>query len=254
MKLAFQPQQKMNIRFKIILLVVVIVIASIKGLFGQMSMDIIQDPLKEDLLPEIEPLDTLIKSALLNAPTLKVHDKIIEIKATERQLKKKQFLDRISVGGAALFGTGTIYDAWTDGQNPSDFTTFRRNLAYNAGLNIRFTAGDIVNGKERRQLAKLELERSILERKTTEQVIREEVIRRYEDLLFCVEMIDIKASNLEAMRLSLEVAEEYFKAGNLQVDVYSTALAKKIKAEEEFEAAKAKARYCKRILDEIVNP
>ena len=217
-------------------------------LFGQMTIDNLENNNTELYVPKLPQLDTLIHCALAYAPNLKVQDKWIEIKAKQEQLKKKDILEKVSVGGSALFGTGTIYDAWTDGENPSDFTSYRRNVGYNTGINIRITAGDVVNGKQKRELARLELEKAMLERLPMEQEIREEVIRRYDDLTYCLTMIEMKSANLEAMRLSLEAAEPFFKAGNLPVTEYSTILSKKIKAEEELETAKARTVHCWRSL------
>lgn len=220
-------------------------------LSGQTAMNNFDDKNIELGMPTIPPLDTLIASALRFSPTLKVQDKWIEIKAKQQQIKKKDWMDKISVGGSALFGSGTIYNTWTDGENPADLTSFNRNVGYNGGINIRFTAGDIVKGKEKRQLAELELEKALLERQPMELQLREEVIRRYDDLVYCLTMIDIKATNLEAMRLSLEVSEPFFKAGNMPATEYTTILSKKIKAEEELETAKARTVHCWRSLKEI---
>ncbi|MFT6357480.1 MAG: hypothetical protein ACJAYJ_001693 [Saprospiraceae bacterium] len=202
-------------------------------------------------MPALPSLDTMIASALQFSPLLKVQDKWIEIKAKQQQIKKKEWMDKISVGGSALFGSGTIYNTWTDGENPADLTSFNRNLSYNGGINIRFTAGDIVKGKEKRQLVQLELEKALLERQPMELQLREEVIRRYGDFAHCLTMIDLKVTNLEAMRLSLEVVEPFFRAGNLAATEYTTILSKKIKAEEELETMKARTVHCWRSLKEI---
>jgi len=223
----------------------------VNTLSGQTEMIYNDENTIELEIPSILPLDTFIQAALQFSPTLKVQDKWIEIKAKEQDLKKKDLLEKISIGGSALFGSGTIYNSWTNGENPSDLTSFNRNVGYNGGINIQFTVGDIVKGKEKRQLSQLELEKALLERQPMELQIREEVIRRYDDLLYCTTMIRMKANNLEAMRLSLEAAEPFFKAGNLAVTEYSTILSKKIKAEEELETAKARTIHCWRSLKEV---
>jgi len=199
-------------------------------------------------VPFIPNLDTLVEKALRHSQALKVQNKRIEIRAKQKQIMKKDLLDKVSVGGTLLYGTGTIYDAWSDGENPQDFTSFRRNLAANTGIQVRVSIGDVVKGKQKQQLAQLQLEQTILERSTVEEQIKEEVYRRYDDYVYFQELLSIKAANLEAMRLSLEIAEQYFKKGNLPTTEYTTILSKKIKAEEELTTTKARATHAWRVL------
>lgn len=200
----------------------------------------------------LKPVEELINIALQHSPMLNVNSVTAEEMYHAWQVQKKSWTDLVGVSGAVIYGNGSVFDANNDGVTTQYFTTDRKNINFNVSLNVRLTGGDLFNRNEKTEIKRLEYEKVKEERKEIENAIREVVITRYRNLQLAIKLVSLKAEGLENQRIALEVAEEYFKKGNLAVSEYSTILAKTTSAEEEYEVAKNKSIECYMLLKEVV--
>jgi len=96
------------------------------------------------------------------------------------------------------------------------------------------------------------MERQKLEGQQTELEIREMVINQYQGLQLSIKEMEIKTRNLEFHRASAQLAEKYFREGNLDLDKYTQTVGQRNQAELELEEAKAQAQLSYLILRELV--
>lgn len=200
----------------------------------------------------LPPLDTLIAWALIKNSSLKVQDAQIAVKQQEYEVKKREWLDLLSINGTTAYGNNQLYDVQQSQQGTTPILTTRQSLIYNAGITTRISIGDILNRNKKITLKRLEVARTQAEKEVIKDQVREEVIIRYHKLLIALKMVKLEADNLEAKKLGLEVAEKYFREGNMPATEYSVMLNTKITIEKQYEQAKFDAQFALKMLREFV--
>lgn len=208
--------------------------------------------LEPNLAMPLPPLDTLIAWALIKNASLKMQDAQIAVKQQEYEVKKREWLDLLSLNGTTAYGNNQLYDVQQSQQGTTPILTTRQSIIYNVGVTTRISIGDILNRNKKIALKRLEVARTQAEKEVVKDQIREEVIIRYYKLLIALRMVKLEADNLEAKKLGMEVAEKYFKEGNMPVTEYSVMLNTKIAIEKQYEQAKFDAQFALKMLREFV--
>ncbi|MEZ4951608.1 MAG: TolC family protein, partial [Saprospiraceae bacterium] len=202
--------------------------------------------------PELPGLDELLQLSLANAARLESQDLWIESKYLEWLSTKKVWADLINISGGINYGNNRLENISTlDLTDVNFINTTRRDLTYSLGVQIRINGGQIFKQPEREKIAKIAVERALIEKEEMENTIRQSVIQLYNEFHQSLEIMRLKAAHLKANQLAVEMAETYFKEGNLSPEVYTTALDKLASAEEEFIKIKSKVTYLKQIMEEI---
>lgn len=201
---------------------------------------------------QLPPLDTMVNMAIRKSATVRSQDVWIEIKEQELKLKKKAWTNLLVMGATTNIGTNNVLDFQQTVNSAEYIAVNRQSMVYNAGLTLRVSVGDVVTIRDKNNLARLEMERAKSDRLIIEEQIREEVIAQYDQLQTALRLIKLEAQNLEAQRLAFELAERYFREGNLSVDQYTDVLTKKIAAEKMLEQSKLEAQRYFRMLKEFV--
>lgn len=200
----------------------------------------------------VKPLDTLIYLAILNSKQLKSQDIFIANKEASYKLNKRGWMRLLSVSANYLYGSTNLLSEQSDGVDQNFNLSTSTSGLYNMGVTLRVSPDDFFNRGLRNQVSKLEWERTVVEREILEKAIREEVIRRYNDLLFAVEVIQLKAKTLQAAKASQQVSEEFYKEGSMSTSSFSSVLTTFYKIEEEYLSAKYAARRAYLLLQEFV--
>jgi outer membrane protein TolC len=208
--------------------------------------------LEPNLEMPLPPLDTLIAWALIKNASLKVQDAQIAIRQQEYEIKKREWRDLLSINGTTAYGNNQLYDVQQSQQGITPIVTTRQSIIYNFGIATRLSLGDIMNRNKKIALKRLEVEKTAAEKEVLKDQIREEVITRYYKLLIALKMLKLEADNLETKKMGLEVAEKYFREGNLAVTEYSVLLNTKIAIEKQYEQAKFDVQYALKMLREFV--
>ncbi len=228
-------------------------------LMGQIDQPAISLPgspgeaMKPWVLPyELAHLDTLIERALVHSPLLKSQDAVIEGKAMSREVEALDWLDMGKVFGGVSYGTGQILSLTTDGEVPVNSLANRQSLFYNAGFNLTVSPYDLITREKRLQTIDVDILRSRYDRMVIEERIKEAVIGRYQDLLLAIETQEIRLLNLQNQRLSAELAETFFRNGDILFTEYSGAQEMRIKAELDFISARSNTERAYQLLQSLV--
>ncbi len=199
----------------------------------------------------LPPLDTLIKLAVSRAPALRAQDVQIATRRKELTVQRRSWGDLLTASGTALLGSTSYQDYLLNGLSLENTQLYRQSGAYNAGLTLRFTLGDILNRGQKEQIARLHIEQAQADRRVVEEEIREEVMTRYDRFQMTYRMLAIESENLQAQRLAVDIAEKSFREGALPAAEYATAVSKKAAAEKQYETAKSESRHAYRMLRAI---
>jgi len=207
---------------------------------------------KTESLAHLRPLNTLLDLALQNAPSLRANAVDTRKQALAVKVQRNSWGDVVWLGGSMLYGNGTILDANTDASNTQYLTTDRRNTSGNVSLNIRISGGDVLNRHQKTEIQRLQMDRIGEERAEIQQKLRLNATAVYYATELALQMAAHKANAIENLRLTLTVAEKYFREGNLPLDDYTTLLSKMTNAEEQLSQAESEAKKQVFILQELV--
>ncbi len=187
----------------------------------------------------VRPVEDLIAAALQKSPLLKIQDVKIQKRADETKLVRRKWADYVQVNGNYQFGNSLIFDAVQSNTGTTDaFATDRTNVFYNVGAGIRVPLGDAWTRNVRMRVADQEVEIERLTRVELEMKIRETVIQAYNELNTSLNVLQVKAKEIENRKLTLETAEKYFRDGTLPLADYNEAVARLATLEETYERIK----------------
>jgi len=176
------------------------------------------DPLVDNILDKLPPLQILIDSAVRHSPQVRISDAEISIMRCTLKEEKNSWTKNIGLLGELM--TGNLYQFSTNqtsGANPNEFISDRYEYNYNIGLFLRMPLSDFTNQKIRINIAKREIEKSILLKEEKAMDIRKEVIMVYQDLLMRQELLKIKNESQLTTRLQVQMAEIEFKNGTIKI-------------------------------------
>ena len=201
----------------------------------------------------LRPLSELTELALLNSPELKNNQVDYARQTLSVKLQQRSWLDNISVNTNTVYGNGSIADANNNGTTTAYVLSDRKSLNYNVGFGIRIIGGDLINRGNKVELQRLQLDRIQNDRLIVESHIREIVLSLYTQLELVLKIVKLRGDVVENQRLTLEIADKYYKEGKYKPSDYSTLLDKMTAAQEQYEQAKADAKKLALLLRNIVN-
>jgi outer membrane protein TolC len=201
---------------------------------------------------QLRPLSILLELAVQNSPSIKAN--VIEISKykTAAKIQKLSWTDALQFNTGVVYGNGALLDETNNGSSVSYLLSDRRNLSQTIGLSLRLSSGMFLLNKHRNQLADLQVERFHVEREIKAQGIREDVISLYVQLESALRMLTLKAQTLESQRLSMNIADKYFREGTMSVTDYNTFIGQFSTAEENIEKVRADAKRLYLLLRDLV--
>jgi hypothetical protein len=176
------------------------------------------DPLVDNILDKLPPLQILIDSAVRHAPWVRISD--VEISMMRYNIKNAKIEWTRNLGFMGELLTGNLYqfsNNQTSGSTPNEFITNRYEYAYHVGLYYRMPINAIIGQKNNVNIAKRELEKNILLKEERSMAIRKEVILVYQDLLMRQELLKIKNESQLTTRMQVQMAEIEFKNGTIKI-------------------------------------
>jgi peptidoglycan/LPS O-acetylase OafA/YrhL len=218
-----------------------------------------QEQAAEKLNQQLRPLPELISTAVANAHLLQQKEAEIAGADAKISLLKKQWTNHFTANGSVNYGTGTIIDNAFDGTLNSIQQLNRSNLFYSVGVGFRVPLGEFLNRGEQQNILMAE-KQSLQKQKMAQQQTLEEIVTvKYFALKQAGEMFEQQSEILEANRMALELAEKYFQAGKMQVDVYKTTLEEFYQSKSDFATARLNFLQAYELLtilvgEEIIQP
>jgi len=201
---------------------------------------------------ELRSLNAILADAESHSPLLKMQRLNAELLYGDLRLLKKEWSNYVALSSSFQVGNVQFIDNLSSGSVPDVRTVTRENVFAVAGISVRLPLSDfLTKADRRRQLElKLEQERYNLEQQTF--ALREVVIRQYNDLQRALRILDIRSRDLNFHELTTEMAERYFREGNMSLEDYTNAFNKRNEAEVRLEETKLDAQLLFLLLREVV--
>lgn len=200
----------------------------------------------------VRPLEELIGDALLHAPLLKMQEYNVENAYLKLKLLDKEWASYFNSIGSFQLGNIRYLDNLDSGSGGDVRTITRENTFYGIGIQVRLPLSDFITRNDRRTVLHNQLEQEKLMSQEQQLRIRELVIRQYQDLQLALSMIGIKSQNMDFHSVAAEIAEKYFKEGNLSLEEYTRAAGARNQAEEALARSKSEAAVAFQLLRETV--
>jgi outer membrane protein TolC len=203
-------------------------------------------------IDKIKPLDTLIELAINKAPLIKRLGAGQLQMEQEILMSKKDWMQHVALTAGYNYGTGIISDQLTtSNDNQTTFVT-RQNATYGIGISLRLPLSAISERKNKIKVHELAIEEMEYQKDDLKKMITEEVISRYNQLSLTLKTMKLQNDKVETNATALEIAENYFKAGKLDIDAYRMVVDITTTAKIELEKVKSEVWYNLKSLEQLV--
>ncbi|MFY0673451.1 MAG: TolC family protein [Bacteroidia bacterium] len=195
----------------------------------------------------LPPLDSLVASALKNAPTVKAASAILGQRDADLALARRNWSQRLysDAGLVNVNTTGNLLIANTDGEGNviggDNSISIVSGNTYRAGVAARISLYDIYARPKEIEKAKMQREESEYGVLAAEQEIQKTVTDLYIQLKMVRKMVELQQTTVATFSAQYEMAEREFRQG----DVAITELARmtEMKAKSELSLEQTKSNY-----------
>lgn len=213
----------------------------------------VEDSTGKLVLPyDLAPLDTLIARARLYSPMIKSQEQVVSSAVLAREIENSKWLDMTSIYGNASYGTGQYVTELTDQGVSGATLAVRQNLFYNTGITMTISPWDLITRSRRMSIMDAGIYKARFEQMMLEDKVAETVIERYQVLLLSIEMQDIALQGFNNQEINAQLAESYFRSGDLTFEEYSRALDSRNKAKLDVAIAKSDVKRAYLLLQVVV--
>ncbi len=201
---------------------------------------------------DLAPLDTLIARARLYSPMIKSQEQVVSSTVLAREIENSKWLDMTSIYGNASYGTGQYVTELTDQGVSGATLAVRQNLFYNTGITMTISPWDLITRGRRMAIMDAGIYKARFEQMMLEDKVAETVIERYQVLLLSIEMQDIALQGFNNQEINAQLAESYFRSGDLTFEEYTRALDSRNKAKLDVAIAKNDVKRAYLLLQVVV--
>lgn len=213
----------------------------------------VEDSTGKIVMPyDLAPLDTLIKRARSYSPMVKSQGEVVTSAILARHIESRKWLDMTSIFGNASYGTGQYLTNISDGGGQGATLAVRQNLFYNTGITMTISPWDLITRRRRMAVMDADIHKARFEQMMLEDKVAETVIERYQVLLLAIEMQDIALQGFNNQEINAQLAESYFRLGDLTFEEYSRALDSRNKAKMDVAIAKNDVKRAYLLLQIVV--
>lgn len=179
---------------------------------------IVFNPLIDNIIDKLPPLEVLIDSAVAHTPYIKIEEAEIRINSYIVKERKSNWLKYIFFDGSLAYGS--TYDFSTNestGSYPTDFASTQFTTNYRIGLYLRLPLFEITNYNTSLKIAKRNVEKGMLMREQKILELKQDVIFIYQDLIMYQEKLKVKNQAQLTTTLQVQLAEKEFLNGKISI-------------------------------------
>lgn len=215
------------------------ILTTLIALLSFITMSMSQSSIAQLKVENLKSVEELMALAIERSSSIKALGISQQQTDQEIAMKRKKWLQHLSLAAGLNYGTGIMADQLTGDQTGTRLTYLnRQNVTYNVGINLRIPFTEVSSRKHEIKIQQLEIEKLDHEQNTEKELIKKEIVKLYSDLKHYISAIGIQAEVVEANEMALTVAEGYFKSGKLPLEQYRMAVESNYSAKLEFEKAK----------------
>lgn len=180
--------------------------------FSSIPVDTILFDFDEDLSVQMHPIDTILKYAILNSPSLKFEDASIE--KAMYNLKYTRYLWMNGVTGFYNYSFGNQTNLNSVDNNASILNN-SLGLGYRYGVNVVVPLTEFFGRPNRMKQLRAEHEMAIQKREERQIEIEQRVIMTYFYMISAQKQMKIRVQDTESAKLTVEIATVEMKRGKI---------------------------------------
>ncbi len=193
--------------------------------------------LNKELSDQFVPIDSLIKVAIQNSPTIQAQDALIDASKDQIKFARREWQNGISGTFSQSMGNQSLF--YDSNQEVNTVQSSSLQTGYRLGLNVSVPLFLLFGRTSRINV--YEHEREVRE-KTGEKIkldVSRQVISEYNEMLSAHRILLLSTRSRGTTRLLQEMADKQFAQGDITIADYSSVAAIASKAEQDYEIARS---------------
>lgn len=192
--------------------------------------------LNKELKDQLVPIDSLITIAILNSPTVRAQEALIEAGKDQIKYTKREWQN--GVAGTFSQSLGNQAVVYNSNQEPDAIQSATIQTGFRLGFNVNIPLFLLFGRTSRINVYEHELD---VRKETREKIkldVSREVIYEYNNMLATHRIMLIASNARGTTRLLLDMAEKQFAQGDISIADYTSVTAIATKAESDYEISK----------------
>lgn len=193
--------------------------------------------LNKELADQFVPIDSLIKVAIANSPTIQAQDALIEASKDQIKFARREWQNGVSGTFSQSLGNQSLF--YDSNQDLNTVQSKSLQTGYRLGLNISVPLFLIFGRTSRINVYEHEHE---VREKTGEKIkldVSRQVISEYNNMLSAHRILLLSTKSRGTTRLLQEMADKQFAQGDITIADYSSVAAIASKSEQDYEIARS---------------
>ena len=193
--------------------------------------------LNKELVDQIVPIDSLIKVAIANNPSVQAQDALIDASKDQIKFAKREWQNGVSAFFSQSLGNQTLF--YDSNQDLNTVQSQSIQTGYRMGLNVNVPLFLLFGRTSRIRVYQHEQE---VREKTGEKIqldVSRQVISEYNSMLTAHRILLLATKSRGTSRLLQDMADKQFAQGDLSIADYSSVAAITSKAEQDYEIARS---------------
>lgn len=175
------------------------------------------NPIVDDISEKLPTLQALIDSAIRYSPLVKLHNANISLNKRKILTEKRDWTSNFGMDANIRYGSVDNVVLSQTSTETADLISTSIHTRYSTGLYVKLPLFDFVNRSNEIAIAKLEFEQAFQQKEQQIIELKKSIIAQYNDLLLKQKLLRLYNSNKETSELQLEMAENQFKNGRIEL-------------------------------------
>lgn len=185
---------------------------------GSDEIELVFDPLVDNIQDKLPPLEVLIDSAIVNAPKIRMEEAEISLARYRLIEAKKTWTSNFGVQSSFNYGNRYQFStSETAGGFPTEFITTGNQTYLSVGVYLKMPLFAIINRGNAINLSKRDIETHMIKREQMVRETKQAVIFTYQNLLLHQDLLKVKNEAQVTSSIQVKMAEKEFLNGKISI-------------------------------------
>lgn len=192
--------------------------------------------LNKELLNQLVPLDSIIKLALANNPTLQAQDALVEASKDQIKFARREWQNGVSGFFTQSYGNQSMF--FDSNQETTTVQSQSLQTGFRLGLNVNIPLFMLFGRTSRINVFEHEMEVRAKTAEKLEMDVSRQVISEYNNMLSAHRILLLASKSRGTARMVQDMADKQFAQGDISIADYSSVAAITAKSEQDYEIAR----------------
>lgn len=182
------------------------------------NIEIVFDPLVDNIQDKLPPLEVLIDSAVKNAPLIRMEEAEVSLAKYRLNEYKKSWSQNLGFISSFTYGNRYQYTtSETAGGLPSEFLSVGDQTYFDVGVYVKMPLFEVINRANSVNQGKREIEAHLIRKEEMIRTTKQDVIFTYQSLLLHQDLLKVKNEAQVTSKLQVKMAEKEFLNGRITI-------------------------------------